>query len=91
MILGLKIALIVYGVIGILDGLVLIFNPHFFANIWGFGEMAISDFGVTIAPHVVVSERLSSAYLPLIDDLYQVLAFMHLSVPFAALLPTRGW
>ena len=56
MILGLKIALIVYGVIGILDGLVLIFNPQLFANIWGFGEMAISDFGVTIAPYALTSK-----------------------------------
>ena len=49
MILGLKIALIVYGVIGILDGLVLILNPQLFANICGFGEMEIGDFGVYIA------------------------------------------
>ena len=50
MIRGLQVVLIVYGVIGILDGLVLIFNPQLFAKIRGFGEIgAISDFGVTIA------------------------------------------
>ncbi len=50
MIRALQVVLIVYGVIGILDGLVLIINPQLFAKIWGFGEIgAISDFGVTIA------------------------------------------
>ena len=50
MILGLKIALIVYGVLGILDGLALIIAPQLFASMWGFGGIGeMSDFGVNIA------------------------------------------
>ncbi len=49
MIRGLKVLLIVYGAIGILDGLVLIVAPQLFANTWGFGGMEIAAFGVTIA------------------------------------------
>jgi hypothetical protein len=50
MIRGLQVVLIVYGVIGILDGLALIVAPQLFARIWGFGEIVeISDFGIYIA------------------------------------------
>jgi hypothetical protein len=44
MIRGLKVLLIVLGVIHIFEGLVVILAPQLFANIWGVGEMEIADY-----------------------------------------------
>ncbi len=59
MIRALKVTLIVFGVRNILIGLAFIFTPQFFANIWGFGEIAdyvpyiMGIFGLSvIAPSV---------------------------------------
>ena len=49
MLRALKIVLIVYGAIGILNGLTLIVAPQLFAKVCGLRDMEIGDFGMVIA------------------------------------------